>query len=233
VDISDASGGPDLLDQQRCPFRIRFSESASPLDAVLRVQSVDIEEQLNGSVHGRVTCVSRQANLPLQAFQGVPATHAGGVKAVAHQGPVNIQSQHDDTLLDSAKNIQLRAVDNVTLMGKVLTFIAEDGSFIKVGGGGITLGSNGPVAQKAASFPHSGPATMATEVPTFSKGEPDGRFVLRFDPSDPNSIAAQQRHRITLSDGSQIEGVSDAAGLTSLTPRQAMHIASVQILSGA
>lgn len=170
-------------------------------------------------------------NFCLNTGKGISLFSQDGFKAIAHQGAFSIQSQHDDTLLDSAKNVQVRAVENVVVTGKTLSLIAADGSYIKIGDGGITLGSNGPITQKAASFPHTGPSTMASEIPTFSKGAPDGQFILRFDPSDSKSVAANQRFRSTLSDGSVIEGVSDDNGLTSITPRQAMHIAKIEILS--
>ena len=152
----------------------------------------------------------------------------GGLSAIAHRGPVTIQSQHDATRVDSAKDLQLRAAEQVVLVGRSLSLVAEDGSFIRIGGGGITLGSKGPIAQKAASFPHSGPATLASEPPVFGSGRTDQRFRLHYGGADAIA-AAQRRYEITLGDGSVHTGTTDGDGRTTLLESDAMHIADIRV----
>lgn len=169
----------------------------------------------------------------LNAGQGVSLfAHHGGIKAIAHQGKFLLQSQHDDTELNSAKNIRITATDGkVVVMAKEIQFIAEDGSFIKLGGG-ITLGTEGDIKHHGANFPFDGPATMATELPVFDKGTPDQKFVLKYGAHGADPLpAANRRYEIELSDGSTLEGVSDAAGQTGLLERDAMQIARIRILS--
>ncbi len=163
------------------------------------------------------------------AGQGIALfAQSGGLNAIAHQGALRLQSQHDDTLIDSAKNVQVRANEDVVLMGKTLTFIADDGSYIKIGDG-IELGTRGAITHKAASFNHGGPATLSGEKPSFSKGTPDQRFALTYGNEAGALPAANRRYKITLSDGSVMEGVSDAAGHTNVLAPDAMQIADIQI----
>ncbi|WP_374259377.1 type VI secretion system Vgr family protein [Aquabacterium sp.] len=171
----------------------------------------------------------------VNAGQGISHfAHAGGIRQIAHQGNHLTQSQHGDIVMESAQAITSRAVGEAIHMAKTHTFIAEDGSFIKIGDGSVSLGSKGPIQFMGASFPHTGPQTMAGTKPQFSKGEPDGQFMLRFgDPFHAQSmIAPNTPYEVDLSDGSTLQGVSDEAGRTSLKQRDAMHIAAVRIGKG-
>jgi type VI secretion system secreted protein VgrG len=169
----------------------------------------------------------------LNAGQGISLfSHHDGIKAIAHYGKFLMQSQHDDTEINSAKNVKVTATNGVvSVMAKEIHLIAEDGSFIKIGGG-ITLGTNGDIKHQAANFPFSGPATMHTELPTFGGGTPDQRFVLQYGQhTDGAVIAPHREYEIDMSDGSIVKGVADAAGNTTLLARDAMHIAHVRILT--
>lgn len=169
----------------------------------------------------------------LNAGQGISMfAHHGGINAIAHHGKFLLQSQHDDTQLNSAKNVKVTATDGkIVMMAKEIHLIAEDGSFIKLGGG-ITLGTNGDIKHKAANFPFDGPATMQTEFPTFGSGNPDQKFVLKYDAhTDAPLIAPNRQFEIDMTDGSTIKGISDVDGNTSLLQRDAMHIANIRILT--
>lgn len=171
----------------------------------------------------------------VHAGQGIcHFAHGGGIRQIAHQGDHLTQSQHGSIVLESARELVSRTVGDATHLARTHTFIAEDGSFIKIGAGGVTLGSNGPIQSFGSGFPHAGPQTLSGTPPQFGKGQPDGQFILRFgDPFHPESlIAPGMDYEISLSDGSTVKGVSDAKGQTSLSQRDTMHIASVRILKG-
>ncbi|MDB5772119.1 MAG: rhs element Vgr family protein [Burkholderia sp.] len=170
----------------------------------------------------------------LNAGKGISLfSHHDGIKAIAHHGKFLMQSQHDDTEINAAKNIKLTATDgNIILMAKEIHAIAEDGSFIKIGGGGITLGTNGAIAQKAANFPFSGPATLSTELPTFGSGNADQKFALAYGAHTEDAMIAPNRlYEITMGDGSVIKGKSDAEGKTNILQRDVIHIADIRILT--
>lgn len=169
----------------------------------------------------------------LNAGQGISLfSHHNGIKAIAHHGKFLLQSQHDDTEVNSAKNVRVTATDGkVVLMAKEIHIVAEDGSFIKVGGG-ISLGTKGDIKLHAANFPLDGPATMAAELPTFENGVPDQKFILKYGAHDEDAVpAANRRFEIEMSDGSTFKGISDTAGKTELLERDAMHIANIRILT--
>jgi type VI secretion system secreted protein VgrG len=169
----------------------------------------------------------------LNAGQGVSLfSHHGGMKAIAHHGKLLLQSQHDDTDIHSAKNVRVTATDGkVVVMAKEIQFIAEDGSFVKIGGG-VTLGTKGDIRHQAANFPFEGPAAMTAELPTFESGSPDQKFVLKYGAHDDEPlVAANRRFEIDMSDGSTLKGISDAAGKTEVLQRDAMHIAAIRILT--
>ncbi|MEJ7804770.1 MAG: type VI secretion system Vgr family protein [Telluria sp.] len=168
----------------------------------------------------------------LNAGKGISMfAHHDGIKVIAHNGDLLMQSQHGDININADKNINLTATNGVIkLMAKEIQVIAEDGSFIKIGGG-ITLGTKGDIAHKAAKFPFTGPATMDAEFPTFGGGAPDQKFMLQYNPFGEGAVIAPNVHyEIDMSDGSSLKGVSDAKGMTDLLQRDAMHIAAIRIL---
>jgi type VI secretion system secreted protein VgrG len=169
----------------------------------------------------------------LNAGQGVSLfAHHGGLQAIAHHGKLLLQSQHDEMELNSARNVKVTATDGkIVMMAKEIQLIAEDGSFIKVGGG-VILGTKGEIKHQAARFPFEGPATMQPELPSFGSGTPDQKFVLKYGANTDAAVAAPNRQfEIEMTDGSIVKGVSDGEGKTSLLQRDAMHIAHVRILT--
>ena len=169
----------------------------------------------------------------LNAGKGISLfSHHDGIKAIAHHGKLLLQSQHDDTEINAAKNIRCTATDGKIIgMAKEIHHISEDGCFIKIGGGGITIGTSGAITFKAADFVFTGPATMATDLPKFDSGTPDQKFLLKYGPHGEGAVTAPNRHfEIDMSDGTTLKGISDAAGKTPVLLRDAMHIASVRIL---
>ena len=170
----------------------------------------------------------------VNAGQGIRQfAHGGGIHHIAHQGELVMQSQHDNTRLESAQNINLSAGQEARITARSITLVAEDGSFIKIGDG-ITLGTKGTIKQHAASFPHAGPQTVAAQKPEFTQEAVQASFVLRRNASNPHSPPlAEQPYKIELSDGSVVEGITDAEGRTSLAERDAMHIATISAGSKA
>ncbi|CDG81369.1 rhs element Vgr family protein [Janthinobacterium agaricidamnosum NBRC 102515 = DSM 9628] len=169
----------------------------------------------------------------LNAGHGISLfSHHHGIKAIAHHGKLLMQSQHDDTEINAAKNVKISASDSkIVLMAKEIQLIAEDGSFIKIGGG-ITLGSNGDIKNLSARFMTDGPATMHTELPAFPGGAPDQQFILQYGAhTGAAAIAPNRAFEIEMSDGSTVKGISDAMGKTGILQRDAMHIAHVRILT--
>jgi type VI secretion system secreted protein VgrG len=135
-----------------------------------------------------------------------------GVKAIAHQGRMLIQSQNDDTVVNAAKNLKLTASGSkVQIMASGEILLAESGgAYIKLAGGKVEIGCPGALTIKAASHAWSGPASGQTDLPKFSKGDL-GRTPKILRPTDGQPIEGIP-YELTRSDGSVSHGVTNAEG---------------------
>lgn len=167
--------------------------------------------------------------------------HHGGLHAIAHNGKLLMQSQHDDTAIESAQNMQLTATEGtVTVTGKVILLVAADGSFLKLGDGPPVLGSKAPLRFHAPDYTLDGPESMAAQFPDFGAGGADQKLELRYprgvaddDGAEPlGALVKDMKMHVALSDGTSLEGVSDAQGKSELMARDAMHLAEIVLSRG-
>ncbi|UTY60694.1 type VI secretion system tip protein VgrG [Massilia sp. erpn] len=158
-------------------------------------------------------------------------THSEGIKAIAQRGKLLLQSQHDDTELNSAKDVKFTSTEGKIIgMAKEIVLIAEDGSFIKIGGG-ITLGTQGTITHHGASFPFKGPSTMAASLPQFTDGGTEIKFQARYYPAKEGGVAAPGLHvDMNSSDGSGKKDRSDTGGRTTQLQSDDMHLASANVV---
>lgn len=197
------------------------------------------------SCAGQSLATSAQKDIHLAAGQDL-LVHSGraidlfaqdqGLSAIAHRGDLTLQAQDANLLVDARKNITLRSAEGtITARGKALRLVAEDGSYIEIGNGGITLGSNGPVRVLAAGFDMQGPDSKSVAPPAFNHGPAERRMVLRFPESiaagagQPALPAANRPYTLTMRDGRQIKGVTDAQGATDLLERDASQVAQIHL----
>lgn len=167
--------------------------------------------------------------------------HHGGLHAIAHHGKLLMQSQHDDTAIDSARNMQLTATEGTaTISAKVILLVAADGSFLKLGDGPPVLGSKEPLKFQAPDFSFDGPQSMAAQFPEFGEGGADQRLELRYprgvaddDGEQPlGALVKDVKMKVTLSDGSSLDARSDEQGKSELLARDAMHMADIVLSRG-
>lgn len=165
----------------------------------------------------------------------------GGVSAIAHFGKLLLQSQHDDTDIDAAKDLKLTATEGVaSVTAKTILLVSEDGSFIKLGDGPPVFGSKQALHFRAPDYVFDGPETMEAHFPAFGEGGADQKFVVRYPPGVPledgttpqGGTVADAKMRIALSDATGHETRSTAGGESNLIERAAMHIANVALLRG-
>lgn len=181
----------------------------------------------------------------LNAGKGISLfAHADGIRAIAHHGPLLLQSQHDDTTINAGKNLRLTAGDGkLSGMADEIVLIARDGSFIRIGDG-ITIGSKSALHFNAPSFVFNDPQTMQIDLPVFGTGQADQKFVFEYDDAasanaDTGTAAAtaepelapQQEFEVKLGDGSDARGNSDQQGATDVLLRDAMHLAQVTLFN--
>ncbi len=169
----------------------------------------------------------------LNAGKGISLfSHTDGIAAIAHNGKLLLQSQHDDTEINAAKNLKLTATEGkVTAMAKVIELIAEDGSFIKIGAGSITFGCTSPLKFCAPDFVFDAPVTMASVLPVFSAGNTELKFAMKYEPHTTRaSTAPAQDFDVALSDASAKQGRGGSDGNTELMARDAMHTATLRVI---
>ncbi|WP_448164878.1 type VI secretion system Vgr family protein [Burkholderia cepacia] len=167
------------------------------------------------------------------AGQGIHLFGRGeGVRAIAGEGPVVLQAQQDTLAATAQKGIQIMSVgDEVLISGKSIRLVAEDGSYVKIGGG-VEVGSDGAFTAHTAGHDFVGPNTDHVAPPAFNRGGADQKFRLRYpgtDGDDGTHPVPNRPYKITLRNGQVINGVSDAHGLTELASSDAMHIAHIQV----
>ncbi|WP_431793060.1 type VI secretion system tip protein VgrG [Xanthomonas oryzae pv. oryzae] len=168
----------------------------------------------------------------VHAGQGIALfAQASGLSAIANQGPVHLQAQADALVANAQTNLQLTAnTGEVLLSAPRIRLVAEDGSFLSIGGG-ITLGTQGGVELHAASHALLGPSTEQADRPSFGKDGTDQKFQLHYPShsADTPQLAANQPYSITLEDGRVVQGVSDANGLTDLLRDEVTRIARIEV----
>ncbi len=178
----------------------------------------------------------------LNAGKGISLfAHHDGLTGIAHFGKVLLQSQHDDTDINSAKNLTLSATEGMAkISAKVILLVAEDGSFLKLGDGPPVIGSKQPLKFHAPDFLYDGPETMTAGFPSFGHGNADQKLVVRYAPGipletgerPPGAVVKDAKLNIALSDGSALQARSSADGKSSLIERDAMHMAEIGLMRG-
>ena len=87
--------------------------------------------------------------------------HKMGIKLLASKGKVEIQAQNDELSLMAKDEIQINSVDNsITLTAPRDITLISGGSYIKINGQGIELGSSGNVIIKSNVLQKMSPASM-------------------------------------------------------------------------
>ncbi|MGQ7940053.1 contractile injection system protein, VgrG/Pvc8 family [Paraburkholderia sp. D1E] len=71
ADLLRAFASPSLTQSNRA-FRLHWGSAQSSLEQVLIAHRIDISEGLCSGIVGHVTCLSTRADLPLNAFIGLP-----------------------------------------------------------------------------------------------------------------------------------------------------------------
>ncbi|RQR22961.1 type VI secretion system tip protein VgrG [Burkholderia sp. Bp9143] len=157
--------------------------------------------------------VSSGERINLHAGRGVAMfAHGDGVSAIANQGKVTIQSQNDDTQVDSAKNIQLTAAGG-KLVGTAsddVVLVTSGGAYLKLHGGDIELGCPGTFTVKSGGHAWDGPASMSVDMPAFGQDSLD--LVPKLVRASDGNAAPGFEGQIQKTSGAQSDLTTDAAG---------------------
>ena len=219
----DAAGGGAAIVAITAPEGLHNSTPASVLThAGQNIDSVAVGHLQHTS--GGHTIVN--------AGQGVSTfAQSGGIRTIAHQGELLLQSQHDSTRIDSAVDCAIAAQGKITLDAPEI-ILRTNGASIRLSDM-LTLMSRGAIASHAASFPHTGPDSLAAQLPAFSADGADRLGVLRYGSGPDAPVAANSPYRARLSDGSVIQGLTDAQGQVPHLARDAMHLVEIELIDKA
>lgn len=175
--------------------------------------------------HVQVTSGQR---INLQAGHGVAMfAQADDVSAVANQGKVLLQSQANDTQIDSAKNIQMTAAGGklAGMASDQVVFVTSGGAYLKLQGGDIELGCPGSFTVKSAGHTWGGPASMSTDMPKFDHA-PLGRVPKLVRASDGQAAPGFDAE-VRKTSGDLLNQKTDSAG--KLTPVKSDQFESLAV----
>lgn len=160
----------------------------------------------------------------LNAGQGLSLfAQSGGARLIAHQGLLQLQSQHDNTEIHAARDLKLGAS-----AGKLHAMAADEillsvagGAYIKLSGGNVEIGAPGVIRMRAASHDWSGPATRGVDLPSFDKDDL-GRTPQLLRVTD-GAVVPGVRFETLRADGSSDSGQVDAQGRATTTGSSAFE----------
>jgi len=170
------------------------------------------------------------AAMRLHAGNGISAfAQDAGISTIANRGKVLVQAQSDNIALNAQKNLHASAAEGeIVLTAPTIRLVADDGSYIKIGGG-IEIGTSGSAIVHAANHDWVGPKTDRVPMPAFGRDGADQRHVLHFE-GDAKAAALSQAYNVALEDGSVVQGITGSDGGTEQIQREAMQLANVNVL---
>jgi type VI secretion system secreted protein VgrG len=173
------------------------------------------------------------AAMHLHAGKGISAfAQDEGIRALANRGKVLVQAQDDDIALNAQKNLHASAAEGeIVLTAPVIRLVADDGSYIKIGGG-VEIGSSGKVITHAAKHQWLGAKTDSADTPGFGRDPADQRTVFHYPghSADNAALAADTPYEMKLEDGTLLKGIASALGLSQMIESGAMQKVEIAAL---
>jgi len=133
-----------------------------------------------------------------------------GLSAIANHGTLLMQSQHDSTQIDSAKDVKISAKGRVVIMADEILLVNSAGAYLSLKGGAPEIGGPGPMTIKTAGHHWERSASKSAELPSFG----EGNFTRT-----PQIVRGSDAHPIkdatltlTRDGGAQTTGNSDGEG---------------------
>ncbi|WP_268797621.1 type VI secretion system Vgr family protein [Pseudomonas huanghezhanensis] len=162
----------------------------------------------------------------LHAGKGLSAfAQEDGISAIANRGKVLVQAQEDDLVLNALNNVQVSASQGeVLITAPTIRLVADDGSYIKIGGG-IEIGTSGKATIFASDHDCVPAKTDSAGVPVFGRDKASQRAVFHYGGHGEESpaLATGHRYQMKLEDGTLLNGVTDSAGATQVVEKALME----------
>ncbi|WP_175856036.1 type VI secretion system Vgr family protein [Burkholderia anthina] len=205
-------GGAQPGEGDEASALMAFGAQSGSLNVTPKTHVVYAGENIDQIAQRHVQVASGE-RINLHAGHGVAMfAHSDGVSAIANHGKVTIQSQNDDTQVDSAKDIQLTAAGGklTGAASEEVVFVTSGGAYLKLCGGDIELGCPGAFTVKSAGHSWGGPASMDVDMPKFSQ-DALGRVPKLIHAADGDAAAGFDG-RVKKSSTVLSNSMTDAAG---------------------
>ncbi|SNS19312.1 type VI secretion system secreted protein VgrG [Noviherbaspirillum humi] len=199
-----ASGGGQPLIGMTAPAGLGFATPAGIVSYAGRNLDSVAQQHLQLAAGQRI---SLNAGAGMSLF-----AQSEGLKAIAHQGRLQLQAQHDDVELQAEQHVRISASQGkiIAMAQQEVVFMTSGGAYIKLSGADIEFGCPGTLKAKAASHQVQGPASASADLPSFARGDLS-RTPQLIRPGDGRPIDGA-RYRIGLPEQPAIEGRTDALG---------------------
>ena len=147
---------------------------ASALDgvAIVTPKTAQISAQSNITMTtGENTDISAAEDFRVAAGNAVSIYSVNEeMKLIANNGQVKVQAQANTMELVADKTLQIiSTTDKVIAAAEKEIMLTSGGAYIKITGGNIFLHAPGMIEHKAATHPHSGPASTSFSMPSFTR----------------------------------------------------------------
>ena len=93
-----------------------------------------------------------------------------GLNVIANYGKLLMQSQHDTTQIDAAKDVNISAKGRVIIMADEIMLVNSAGAYLSLKGGAPEIGGPGAMTIKTAGHHWNGAASQSAQLPTFGDG---------------------------------------------------------------
>jgi uncharacterized protein (DUF2345 family) len=174
------------------------------------------------------------AGLRLQAGQGISAfAQDAGISAIANRGQVLVQAQENDVVVNAQHNVHVSASEGEVLINApIIRLVADDGSYLRLGGGGVEIGTAGKAIVHAATHDWLDAKNDSASVPTFTRDPADQKVGFHYPGHSEKAprTAADQPFQLQTADGGVLAGIADALGHSSSVARESMQRLDVSAL---
>ncbi len=135
-----------------------------------------------------------QDHLQLTSGAAMRLQAGKGISAIANRGKVLVQAQEDDIAVNAQKNLHLSAAEGeVVITAPTIRLVADDGSYIKIGGG-VEIGSQGKVIVHASEHDWVGPKADSAQVPAFARDPAAQRLAFHYPGHADDSVRMAVDH---------------------------------------
>ncbi|PWV54986.1 uncharacterized protein (DUF2345 family), partial [Frischella perrara] len=164
------------------------------------------------------TDINALKNITLSSGESISLfAHKSGMKVFANQGDVEVQAQNANLNMAAKQDIKIDSVDGkLTVTASQELMLMCGGSYIKLSGEGIELGTADNVYIKSSALQKMGPEISQIDSLYLPCKTDDSLYHIKFLLKDTNTNEPLKnvKYEIILANGIKLKGISDNKGYT-------------------